>query len=145
VNERQTDGPRPPESAAVPAARRVNRLVAFVHVDGVERTVAFCYHLGFTIASVYRYRERPVWATLISDGAELMVSTDGQPIDPDREGVLFYLHSDDLPALRRQLLAAGIDAGEIADGTPGPKQELRRSGRASCVGHARRSSWSFRL
>jgi hypothetical protein len=31
----------------------------------------------------------------------------------------------DLPALRQQLLAAGIDAGEIVDGTPGPKQEHR--------------------
>jgi hypothetical protein len=125
VNGRQTDGPLPPESAEVPPARRVNRLVPFVHVEDVEHSIAFYYHLGFTVASVYRYRERPVWASLISDGAELMVTTDGQPIDPDGQGILFYLYSDDLPALRQQLLAAGIDAGEIVDGTPGPDQELR--------------------
>jgi catechol 2,3-dioxygenase-like lactoylglutathione lyase family enzyme len=125
MNDRQTDGPRPPKSPGVRPAERIRRLVPFVHVDDVERTIAFYHRLGFTVASVYHYRERPVWATLRSDDAELMVSTDGPPIDPDRQGVLFYLYSDDLPALRGQLLAAGIDAGEIVDGTPGPSHELR--------------------
>jgi hypothetical protein len=125
MNDRPTDGPRPPKSLGVRPAERVRRLVPFVHVDDVERSIAFYYHLGFTVASVYRYRERPVWAALISDGAELMVSTDGQPIYTDRQGVLFYLYSDNLAALREQLLAAGIGAGEIVDGTPGPTNELR--------------------
>jgi hypothetical protein len=39
--------------------------------------------------------------------------------------VLFYLYSDDLAALRKQLLAAGIDAGAIEDGSPGPREEMR--------------------
>ncbi len=39
------------------------------------------------------------------------------PIDHERQGVLFYLYSSDLAALRGQLLAAGIDAGEIEDGS----------------------------
>jgi hypothetical protein len=91
----------------------------------VERSIAFYHHLGFTVASVYKYRERPVWAALQSDAAELMVTLDGDPIDPAGQGVLFYLYSHDLPALRGQLLAAGIDAGEIEDGTPGPRQEMR--------------------
>jgi hypothetical protein len=125
VNERQTDGPRRPKSPSVPPAQGVNRLVPFVHVDDVELSIAFYNHLGFTVTSVYHYRERPVWAALISDGAELMVSTDGEPIDPDRQGILFYLYSENLAALREQLLAAGIKAGEIVDGTPGPKNELR--------------------
>jgi catechol 2,3-dioxygenase-like lactoylglutathione lyase family enzyme len=121
----QTDGPRPPESPDLPPAQRVQRLVPFVHVDDVERSVAFYHHLGFTVTSVYRYRDRPVWASLTSAGAELMVSTDGEPIDPERQGVLFYLYSADLVALRHQLVAAGIAVGEIIDGTPGPTQELR--------------------
>jgi catechol 2,3-dioxygenase-like lactoylglutathione lyase family enzyme len=125
MDESQTDGPRPPKSPGVRPAERVRRLVPFVHVDDVARSIAFYHHLGFSVASVYHYRERPVWATLTSDDAELMVSTDGQAIDPDRQGVLFYLYSDDLPALREQLRAAGIDAGEIVDGAPGPSNELR--------------------
>src|SRR5919204_6078733 len=125
MNQRLTDGPRPPESVAAPPAQRVNRLVPFVHVEDVERSVAFYYQLGFTVASLYKYKGRPVWAALRSEGAELMVTTDGDPIDPAGQGVLFYLYSRRLAALREQLLAEGIDAGEIGDGTPGPRQEMR--------------------
>ena len=91
----------------------------------MERSITFYHHLGFGVTSIYHYRERPVWAALVSGGAELMVTTDGTPIDPAGQGVLFYLYADDLPALREQLLVAGIDAGEIVDGTPGPTHELR--------------------
>jgi hypothetical protein len=38
---------------------------------------------------------------------------------------LFYLYSPDLAALRDQLLEAGIKAGPIEDGTPGPKQQIK--------------------
>ena len=62
MNPRLADGPRPPESVAAPPEQRVNRLVPFVHVEDVERSIAFYYHLGFTIASAYKYRGRPVWA-----------------------------------------------------------------------------------
>jgi len=78
-------------------------------------------HLG----EVYKYKGTPVWAELESDRAQLMVSTDGDPIDPAGQGVLFYLYSSDLAAQREQLLGAGIDAGEIEDGTPGPRQQMQ--------------------
>jgi hypothetical protein len=119
------EGPGPPDSVASPPEQRVSGLVPFVHVDDVERSMAFYYHLGFIVESVYKYRGRPVWAALQSEGAELMVSTDGDSIDPAGQGVLFYLYSSNLAALRKQLLADGIDVGEIADGTPGPRQEMR--------------------
>ena len=125
MNEQPTDGPRPPDAVVSPPEQRVNGLIPFVHVEDVERSIAFYYHLGFTVASVYRYRGRPMWAALRSEGAELMVSTDGDPIDPAGQGVLFYLYSSNLAGLREQILAAGIDVGEIVDGTPGPRQEMR--------------------
>jgi hypothetical protein len=53
-----------------------------------------------------------------------MVSTDGDPIDPARQGILFYLYSPDLAALREQLLWAGVEAGAIFDGTPGPRRQI---------------------
>jgi len=120
-----TDGPRPPDSVPAPPEQRVVGLTPFVHVEDVARSIAFYHHLGFIVASVYKYRGTPVWADLQSEGAKLMVSTDGDPIDPAGQGVLFYLYSNDLAALRTQLLDSGIDAGEITDGTPGPREELR--------------------
>ena len=120
-----TQGPGPPDSAPAPPEQRVNRLTPFVHVEDVDRSIAFYHHLGFVVASVYTYRGSPVWAYLRSEGAELMVSTDGEPIDPAGQGVIFYLYSDDLVALRRHLRADGIHVGEIVDGTPGPRQEMR--------------------
>ena len=119
------EGPGPPDSVAPAPAQRVNLLVPFVHVEDVERSIAFYHQLGLTLASVYKYRGRAVWAELLSDRAQLMVSTDGDPIDPAGQGVLFYLYSDDLRALREQLLASGLEPGEIEDGTPGPTQEMR--------------------
>jgi ketosteroid isomerase-like protein/catechol 2,3-dioxygenase-like lactoylglutathione lyase family enzyme len=124
---------QPPETDPVrteprlPAAPpyRVERLVPFVHVEDVDRSVDFYRHLGFVVESVHEYRGRPVWAALRSQGAELMVTLDGDPIDPAGQGVLFYLYSPDLVALRDQLLAAGIEAGEIVDGSPGPAEEMR--------------------
>ena len=111
------EGPGPPESVPSPPVQRVTGLVPFVHVEDVERSIAFYYHLGFIVASVYKYKGAPVWAELRSEGAGLMVSTDGDPIDPPGQGVLFYLYSDNLAALREQLRADGIHVGEIVDGT----------------------------
>jgi predicted enzyme related to lactoylglutathione lyase len=119
------EGPGPPDSVPAAPAHRINRLTPFVHVEDVARSIAFYQHLGLTLASVYKYRGTPIWASLTSGEAELMVSTDGDPIDPAGQGVLFYLYSDDLRSLREQLLAAGIAAGEIEDGTPGPTQQMQ--------------------
>ena len=119
------EGPGPPESVPSPPKQRVSGLVPFVHVEDVERSIAFYYHLGFIVASIYTYRGTSVWAELRSEGAALMVSTDGDSVDSAGQGVLFYLYSDDLAALRKQLLAEGIHVGEIVDGTPGPPQEMR--------------------
>jgi hypothetical protein len=58
MNEQVTDGPRPPDSVPSPPEQRVNRLVPFVHVEDVERSIAFYYHLGFIVASVYKYKGR---------------------------------------------------------------------------------------
>jgi catechol 2,3-dioxygenase-like lactoylglutathione lyase family enzyme len=118
------DGPRAPESVPAPPEQRVNGLIPFVHVRDVARSIAFYHHLGFIVTSIYKYRGSPAWAELQSEGAVLMVTT-GDPVDQVGQGILFYLYSTNLAALREQLLAAGIDVGEIVDGTPGPREEMR--------------------
>lgn len=120
-----TVGVRAPESVPEPPGQRANRLVPFVQVAEVERSVAFYHHLGFSPESVYEYRGQLVWAALRSEDAEIMFERSGEPIDPAGQSVLFYLYSEDLAALRDQLLAAGIPAGAIEDGSPGPREEMR--------------------
>ena len=118
-------GPGPPESEQVPTVQRVSQLIPFVHVEDVERSIAFYHHLGFIPESIYKYRGRGAWAELRSEEAVMMVCTDGDAVDPADQGVLFYLYSRDLVALREQLLAEGVDVGEIYDGTPAPKRQMR--------------------
>jgi len=95
MDEPRLDGPRAPDSVVPPPEHRVSGLT----------------------------RGQPAWAELRSDGAELMAAT-GDAVDQAGQGVLFDLYSCDLAALRGQLVAAGIDAGEIEDGTPGPREEM---------------------
>jgi catechol 2,3-dioxygenase-like lactoylglutathione lyase family enzyme len=105
--------------------QRVNRLVPFVRVVDVERSVAFYCHLGFSVQDEARYRDRLSWASLQSEQAEIMLEGTYGPSDPERQRVQFYLYSRDLAALREQLLRAGIEAGQIEDGTPGPREQMR--------------------
>jgi catechol 2,3-dioxygenase-like lactoylglutathione lyase family enzyme len=125
MNNPHTEGPRAPDTAPQPPAQRVGGLIPFAKVADVERSVAFYHHLGFTPTSIYKYRDRLAWAALQSGAAELMLEGSGEPIDAERQAVLFYLYSDDLVALRRQLLAAGLAVGEIEDGSPGPPEEMQ--------------------
>ncbi len=120
-----TVGVQPPDVVVEPPEQRVNRLVPFVKVIDVGRSVAFYHHLGFTPTSVFKYRGRMSWAALESDGAEVMFEGTSDPIHHERQGILFYLYTHNLAALRDQLLAAGIEAGEIEDGSPGPRQEMQ--------------------
>jgi Glyoxalase/Bleomycin resistance protein/Dioxygenase superfamily len=124
VSNPHTDGPRAPDALPAPPEHRVAGLIPLVHVDDVERSIAFYQQFGFVVTSIYKYRNCPVWAALQSGGAELMVTRDGDPIDPAGQGILFYLYSPDLAALRVQLLANSVEAGEIEDGTPGPREEM---------------------
>jgi hypothetical protein len=50
---------------------------------------------------------------------------DEAPVDPRAEGVLFYLYARDLGRLRDHLVAHGLTAGEILDGSPRQRKEMR--------------------
>lgn len=114
------DGP-----AAAPDA-----LVPFVQVADIEASIAFYALLGFDVTREHRPAQQRVWAWLRSGPAdgqrgELMIARTEEPVDPARQGVLFYLYTDDLTNLRRHLRAHGHRPSAIADGSPGPRRELR--------------------
>jgi hypothetical protein len=105
--------------------QHVSQLIPFVRVVDVERSVAFYERLGFEVQEVAKYKGRLSWAMLKSGAAEIMFEGTYGPPDPDHQRVQFYLYSHDLAALRTHLLAVGIEAGPIEDGTPGPREEMR--------------------
>lgn len=107
------------------AADPVGHLVPFVHVRDIAASIAFYGHLGFAVADEYRPHDRLVWAALRSGEAELMLTESQELVDAAQQGVLFYLYSDDLAGLRKHLRANGVEPREIADGSPGPREEMR--------------------
>ena len=103
----------------------ITDLVPFVHVADIERSIAFYERLGFEVRSTYEARGRAVWAALENATARLMLAQSTAPIAPDAQAVLFYLYTRDLAALRDRLVAAGVPAGAIKSGAPGPEREMR--------------------
>jgi catechol 2,3-dioxygenase-like lactoylglutathione lyase family enzyme len=114
--------------AAAPAdapAVVADALVPFVQVADVEASIAFYTLLGFGVLREHGPAGRRVWAWLRGGQAELMVAETEEPVDPAAQGVLFYLYADDLDGLRAHLRAHGQLPSGIADGSPGPRRELR--------------------
>lgn len=106
-------------------AGAVGLLVPFVDVRDVATSVAFHRLLGFAVTAEYRPHDRLVWAALRSGDAELMLAETEEPVDAARQGVLLYLYSADLAGLRGHLRAHRAVPSEIADGSPGPPEEMR--------------------
>jgi ketosteroid isomerase-like protein len=106
-------------------ASPVYEMVPFVQVTEVHRSVAFYRLLGLDLRDTYEYDGHLVWASMAHASAALMLAQSEAPIDPRAQGVLFYLHAVDLDGLRDHLVAHGLTTGEIVDGSPGPKREMR--------------------
>jgi catechol 2,3-dioxygenase-like lactoylglutathione lyase family enzyme len=99
--------------------------VPFVHVRDIARSLTFYEQLGFHVTARHpTTTPDPTWVSLEAGGANLMLQQTDDPADADAQGVLFYLFTRDLWGLRDRLIAAGIDAGEIRDGRPGPNAEM---------------------
>jgi SnoaL-like domain len=103
----------------------VSNLVPFLHVTDVGRSIAFYELLGLRVCETYEHGGRLTWAALSSEHAELMLALGELPVRPGEQGLLFYLYARDLAALRDHLVAAGAAPGQIVDGSPGPREELR--------------------
>ena len=90
-------------------------LVPMAHVRSVERSVAFYRLLGFEEGNRHtpEGQAEPVWAWLRSGRAQLMLAAATEPVEPEKQAVLFYLYCDDVAAFREQLLQAGVEARPI--------------------------------
>jgi ketosteroid isomerase-like protein len=115
----------PPEHTE-PGWDTVSGMVPFVHVTDVPVSLAFYEPLGFRVtARQPASTADPSWVSLQAGGARLMLQQADGPVQADARGVLFYMFARDLWGLRERLIAAGIDAGPIHDGRPGPDAQMQ--------------------
>jgi predicted enzyme related to lactoylglutathione lyase len=105
-------------------ADAVSDLVPFAHVTDVDRSVAFYARLGFEMQHEALENGRRTWAFLERGDARLMVAGADGAFDPEAQGIIFYLYTRDLDALRGRLVEGGVEAGEITTGGPGPDRQL---------------------
>lgn len=103
------------------ASPPISGLVPMVHVRDVERSCAFYRLLGFEVGNQVPPVGPPQWVWLYAPkasdwkrGPNLMLARSVCEIDPEAQHALFYLYAADLVALRGELLARGVAAGEIA-------------------------------
>jgi glyoxalase/bleomycin resistance protein/dioxygenase superfamily protein len=106
------------------ARDRVSDLVPFVHFADVDRSIAFYALLGFGLEDELVEDGRRIWGFLERGDARLMVAEGDEPLDPHAQAVLFYLYTRDLDGLRARLVDAGVAAGEITTGGPGPDRQM---------------------
>jgi ketosteroid isomerase-like protein/catechol 2,3-dioxygenase-like lactoylglutathione lyase family enzyme len=117
--------PPVPREDVEPGDDRVTGLIPFTRVADVERSIAFYERLGFEVTDRFPAdAPRLGWAALESGEARVMFERTDRPPDPRAQGVLFYLYARDLFGLRERLVRDGVAAGEIVDGSPGPRAEM---------------------
>jgi catechol 2,3-dioxygenase-like lactoylglutathione lyase family enzyme len=105
----------------------VHSLVPMAFVRSVPRSIEFYRKLGFVERSTHapEGENEPVWAWLTSDEAQLMLAKASDPVEPEKQAILFYLYSSDVNAYRNQLIEAGVGAGEIRSPFYAPRGEFR--------------------
>ncbi len=103
------------------------KLTPLAFVADVARSITFYRQLGFTPRnSVTRPgSEELTWAWLASGDAVLMVARASDPVEPDRQAVLFYLYVDDVITAHQALAAAGAEVGPVATPFYAPQGEFR--------------------
>lgn len=110
--------PRPP----IP----VRDLVPYAHVSDLAESVDFYTLLGFDmVATVGGPGRQHWWAFMQADRGRLMLASATERIDAHAQAVLFYLYTDDLAGLRKQLLLAGLEPSPIRRPPHMPAGELR--------------------
>jgi catechol 2,3-dioxygenase-like lactoylglutathione lyase family enzyme len=105
-------------------ADAVSDLVPFTHVTDVDRSEALYERLGCELHHEAMSGGRRMWAFLERGDARLMVAEADGAFDPEAQGVIFYLYTRDLDALRARLLDGGVETGKITTGGPRPDRQL---------------------
>lgn len=84
-----------------------------LHVADVAASIRFYESLGFELIDTEGGRGHISWARLHAEGSAIMLFEAEEPIPPGRTSVMLYAYTGDLPALRRRLLDAGVQASAV--------------------------------
>jgi Glyoxalase/Bleomycin resistance protein/Dioxygenase superfamily len=106
---------------------RAASLVPMAFVAQIGASLAFYEKLGFTVGGSFTPpgEAGPIWVSLTSGGARLMLSRATHPVVADEQAVLFYVYCEDVAGMHAQLAADGIEPGPIAKPFYNPKGEFR--------------------
>jgi catechol 2,3-dioxygenase-like lactoylglutathione lyase family enzyme len=97
------------------------------YVRSVTRSIEFYRRLGFEVGNTHTPEggTEPVWAWLRSGGAQLMLAQAGEPVEAEKQAVLFYVYCRDVASFREMLVTAGVQAGPICNPFFAPRGEFR--------------------
>ena len=83
-----------------------------LHVAEIENSIRFYELLGFIVIDT-EGRQPLAWARMHCESGSIMLLRLEKPLDPSKQGFLFYLYTPDLAGLREHLLANGIKVPAI--------------------------------
>jgi hypothetical protein len=88
--------------------------------------VEFYQKLGFVVEDTHAPEgsAEPVWASLSSGGAQLMVAEADRPFESGKRDVMFYIYTPDVAGFRGMVIQAGVDAGPIRHPFFSPRGEF---------------------
>jgi predicted enzyme related to lactoylglutathione lyase len=73
----------------------VSDLVAYLHVADVRRSIAFYELLGLEVRDSHGPEGEPAWCWLEAGDARLMLGKAGEPVEAERQAVMFYAYTQD--------------------------------------------------
>ena len=98
----------------------IDALTPYAHVADVQRSIDFYGRLGLEVRNRHPAEGRVEWAFLTESGdhanralARLMLGVADEPVEREKQGVLFYCWSPDVRGLREDLIAAGTEVGPV--------------------------------
>lgn len=107
-----------------PEPARAGFSTPLVHVADVERSIRFYERLGFELVDFASEGGHTGWARMHCEGGAIMLLASDEPLRPREQTIQLCLYAPDLPALREQLLAAGVEVSEIRRPDYMPSGEL---------------------
>ncbi len=94
-----------------------------LHAMDLARSIRFYETLGFELIDTDR-GEPLGWARLHCQGGAVMLLRAECAPEVEKQGVLFYMYSPDLPSYRQQLIEAGLSPSAIEYPDHGPSGEI---------------------